>query len=357
MMNRKNPFQNFQNSEISCGIFQPTWHDQHLSDPRGTPCRSAAPWSSWPPRFLKPITFLFILLCSYFYIYIYSCFVSCYYLVHFIFVEFWTFFFCMPCFFSFFLILKATWPSSVTGGFVIPFQGQSRLKKWTKLLWSSMEFFKDILKFWMTFLGFILIHMIIYDSLNPDVEGQLLQKSRFQFLVSKRFWKMCWFKIPLEKNIQTGHRVCIRTNAHVVLGLWAWTLGGSRSYKRVSTFWTNCIDSIYMYIFFFHKITFKHLLQSTAPQWISFFQFTFGLNMRQLFGVQALLRREVFGVLGVLWCRICGCCGAMLGGFCFGFCKGAAWALFWLLEGRCRKVLGASFPYRQDATLCCKLTN
>ena len=54
-----------------------------------------------------------------------------------------------------------------------------------------MEFFKDILKFWMTFVGFILIHMIIYDSLNPDVEGQLLQKSRFQFLVSKRFWKMC----------------------------------------------------------------------------------------------------------------------------------------------------------------------
>lgn len=160
--------------------------------------------------------------------------------------------FCMSVFFFFphplkplaFLLFQATWPSSVTGGFVIPFQGQPRLNKLTKLRnvgkknfvlhknknHTSLEqhgvFLNDIFE--------ILIHMI-YDSLNPDVEGQLLQKSRFQFLVSKRFWKFC-FSNPLEKNTQTGHRVCIRTNAHVVLGLWAWTLGGSRSYKPVSTF-------------------------------------------------------------------------------------------------------------------------
>ena len=32
-----------------------------------------------------------------------------------------------------FLLFQATWPSSVTGGFVIPFQGQPRLNKLTKL--------------------------------------------------------------------------------------------------------------------------------------------------------------------------------------------------------------------------------
>lgn len=49
--------------------------------------------------------------------------------------------FCMSVFFFFphplkplaFLLFQATWPSSVTGGFVIPFQGQPRLNKLTKL--------------------------------------------------------------------------------------------------------------------------------------------------------------------------------------------------------------------------------